>query len=289
MKRFLFILLPLLLLVCAGCSGFGSTAAVASYDTNRLKMIDKYLSDTDDILDNVYLLIDSQTDEQSAGLDTGIDGSYSAELSSQLRAQADQLNGYIASLEEMKSDIDSLSATDVPQVDDTIAAARHYFDKTSAALRDLMRIFDFYFAFETAIAPVLEFDDSVYTDVTVMVEDLYSAVETAKENLGTIDCPPYMSQTFSRYIKHFGTYSAALESLYMVISLQQYEVYDVLRLTSIDSLLTRLDIQNDKYIALLSEDFSLQYEKVSQRLSGELFMLRNELKDNCRKLIAYAG
>lgn len=287
MKRFLFLLLPLLLLVCAGCSGLGSAAAVASYDTNGLKMIGKYLNDTDDMLESVYLLIESQTEDSTA--DANEDGVLSADVSSEIRALAEQLSGYITELEKMRSDADGLSLTNVEQVDKTIAAARHYFDKTATAFKDLMRIFDFYFDFETAMTPVLEFDDTAYTDVAVMIEDLYYAVETAKESLGAIDCPAYMSQTFSRYIKHFGTYSTALESLYTVISLQQYDVYDVLRLTSIDSLLTRLNIQNDKYIVLLTEDFDLQFEKVSQRLSGELAVLRDELNDNCRKLIAHAG
>lgn len=290
MKRALCLLLILVWLVFAGCAGVFS----AGYDTRDLKLVDGYLDDADTMLTKVNSIIEWQVSTTNADIQAMQNGTvseieYTQDNAQEIRAMADELGGYISRFEKMKKDVDAIAPAGVAVVDKTIAAAQHYFSKTTAALADLNRIFDFYFAFEAALAPLSEFDDTAYTDVASLVADMYYAAQDVMTNLNAIDCPAFMEQTFAHFVKYFGLYTTVLESCYTIAYLQYYGVDDTLRAQSINALVERLDLQVTEYTILLSEDINLQYQKVSDRLKSRLSVLHSELKTNIGKLIAYAG
>ncbi len=292
MKRFIFVTLSLILLLFIGCSAFGHSAGSVVRD---LKLIDKNLDNAQKILKKVKTIIDWQIETSNAeieALKNGPDTEQEAkDNSEEVYEKADELKEYITYFEKMSADVHGIAQSDIAQVDQTVAAAQHYFVKTTVALKDLMSIFDLYFQLEDALLPVTEFDESLYSDenAETMILDMYNAVEQTTTNLKNIECPPFMHHTFSRFIKQFGSYNTAIESLYTVNYLQSHEVYDVLRFYSIDSLIARLELQNKKYIILMTEDINLQYRKVSERLETSLSSLHSELKRNIGKLLAHAG
>ena len=291
MKRVICILLTLALLMCLGC---GSVSGTLGYDTKNLKLINEYLEEADTILLDVKSTIEWQISVTNEEIDamknsTIAQAEYSDDSFDEIRAMADELDGHITQFEKMKDRVDAIAMTDIVEVDDTIAAAQHYFSKTTAALKDLMRIYDFYFDLEAALRPLSEFDYTLYTDYDSMIADMYYACGDVMENLNAIDCPPFMEQTFAHFVRHFGLYNTVLETSYTVVCLQYYGVNDVLRAYSIDALIERLDLQMTEYTILLSEDINHQYKKVLERLNTSLAVLNSELKTNIGKLIKHAG
>ena len=87
----------------------------------------------------------------------------------EVRGKYQELTGLREELLDLKTEIDALpDSTGIQQLDDTYAAAKTYFSEMDAAYRDLLAIFDFYFAVYEAVTPIRGFDGSAYSSFTQM-------------------------------------------------------------------------------------------------------------------------
>lgn len=284
MKRKICFLLVIIFLLASSGPAF-------AYDKDNartvLTMIQEDVEQTNELLKNVYLIINWQVEGSKQSIEAYKEAVAKGETyedvtqPEEVQKKADELALYIEQVQTLKKEIDSLLPINNESVDRTIEAAKMYFLWVESALNDLMSIFDFYFAQEKVLAPLDEFDDEAYgDDLIASIDALYTLVQELTVSMGSIDCPDFMQDTYNNYIEQINVYCSILETMYYAVSLK-----DVLRLYSADQLMGRMDIQIMKNEIALIEQFNLQYEKVETRLKGRVTTLNTELLTNCDTLI----
>lgn len=293
MKRLLSFALAVLML----CSLFGCGAGgQAKDDTSSflledereiISTINSSVQSSKDIITSVNIIIDWQVTTSrediaayEASIKEGTEYVVDESAEKLIEQKAEQIKSYLSQVQATRQTIDALEPTGTEQVDSTIAAAKTYFQWLEAALQDIVRIQDFYFAEMEAAKPMTEFNSADYGDDSAMIEAMWNAVGVTVENLGALACPEYMQETFDIYIKKINMLRDILSSLYTGLDLG-----DVLRLTAGNLLIGRMSIDLANYEMDLTEQFNVQYEKVGERLDGKINTLCSELLANCTALL----
>ena len=259
MKRIVCFILSLLL--AAGLCGCGGNLPGGT--KKNLQMIVNHVETTGFMIQNTQEVIDWQ-----------IEGSTASMEESQAARDSGQLYDFL------KSEIDSLpGSTGVQQLDDTYAAAKTYFAELDAAYQDLLAIFDFYFATYEAATPIREFDGSAYSSFTQM-EIMWNNVQQASDDMKNMSCPPFMAQTWAKYIQQVEHYVALVQTLYIATMLS-----DPLRYAAVSNMNMRADEQLYRCGNELTEDYNLQFAQVKKRLTSRLDVLKSELLSNCTQLL----
>jgi len=279
-----------IIMACALVFAASMPAVAAGLMADDVRPILQTVSDcvdqTDDIVATVQGIIDWQIQGSEAEL-----AAYKEALSNgedyvgeddydEISAKADELDLCINRVVALRAQVDALAVTGLTSVDETVAAAKVYFEWIEGALRDLMTIFDFYFAEYEAGAGLGEYDGSAYTDTSEAIADLYYIIQEMTDAMDAIDCPAFMQECFDKYIRTTRKYLAVLETMYTAI-----QIDDVLRSASASYLIGRMQIEVANCEIELTELFNLQYEKVQSRLNGDIGTLRSELKSNCAALL----
>lgn len=282
MKRIICLMLSLLLIACM--SGCGSKVPAGT--KQNLQMIRESVENTGPMIEQTQTVIDWQIDtsvaemeQAQAARDNG--QAYQAEDNiEEIREKYQELLGLHEELLAMRGEIDSLpGSTGVQQLDDTYAAAKTYFSEMDAAYQDLLNIFDFYFAYYEASAPIRDFDGSAYSSFTQM-EIMWNHVQQASTDMKAVSCPAFMSQTWEKYIQQVEHYVALIQTLYMATMLS-----DPLRYAAVGNMGVRADEQLFRSGNDLTEDYNLQFNQVKERMTSRLDTLKNELVSNCDQLL----
>ena len=285
MKRAISICMVLALLVALGAPSAASGYTGADVRA-MLETLSACVAETDGILSSARALIDWQLEDSVAelaayreALRNGED--YESEDNyDEVRAKADELDASISRVVALRAQVNALRATGLESVDETVAAAKTYFSWLENALRDLMSIFDFYFAEYEAAEGLAAYDVEEYDDMSEAIAALYYIILDMTDAMGDIACPAFMQECFDKYIRTTHKYLAVLETMYTAIQIE-----DVLRSASASYLLGRMQIEVGYCEIELTELFNLQYEKVRDRLDGDIGTLRSELDANCAALL----
>ncbi len=252
-----------------------------------LQEIDGCVAESEEIVATVEGIIDWQIQGSKAELEAYKEALQNGEEYEggsdyeEVAAKADELDLCINRVVSLRAEADALQTTGLKSVDQTIAAAKVYFEWLESALRDLMSIFDFYFAEHDASAELEAFDAESYSDTAEAVAALYYAIQDMTDAMDAIDCPAFMDECFDKYIRTTRKYLAVLETTYTAVQIE-----DVLRSASASYLIGRMEIEIANCEIELTELFNLQYEKVQSRLNGEIGTLRAELGANIAALLA---
>ncbi len=292
MKRVAACILSLVFLVTslASCTTDEKKATEPSFSDSDRKTIDEVsdiIKSSQDVVDEIAALVEKQvmdsqnlsakyrkTEETGQEFDTT---SYDLKL----RANHKAVKGYIEEIKGFQKDIDKIGDTDSEQAAKTITAASEYFSRLSGCLDDLNIIMTFYADETDAQAPINDYDAESYgDDVYGILDGLYTAIDDTIINFRAIEtCPDYMRETFDNYIEKVGVYEKMIESMYLGYSLD-----DPLRSLSADELFERQSITVTKCELDMFDLFTLQFEKVSERLNGNVSELEGELLSNCKQL-----
>ena len=282
MKRIVCLMLSLLLAACLwGCGG-----SLPSGTRENLQMIVNYVESTGPLIQSTQSVIDWQIENSTAEMErtqAARDEGQIYEVEDnieEVEGKYHELTGLHRELLALMEGIDDLpDTTGVQQLDDTYAAAKTYFSELDAAYQDLLAIFDFYFAAYEAVAPIREFDGGAYSSFTQM-EIMWNNVQQASADMKTVSCPPFMSQTWEKYIQQVEHYVALIQTLYMATMLS-----DPLRYAAVANMNVRADEQLYRCSNELTEDYNLQFGQVKQRLTSRLEVLKSELTSNCMNLL----
>ncbi|HWQ59412.1 MAG TPA: hypothetical protein VN540_10365 [Clostridia bacterium] len=285
MKRFLCIWMAIALFIALGAPA--AAAGVTAQDVRPIvQTVSDCVGETDGIIQTVRGIIDWQIEGSEAELEAyreairnGEEYEFSDDYD-EVVAKADELDLAINQVVALRDRVDALPTTGLKSVDQTSAAAKAYFGWLETALRDLMAIFDFYFAQYEAGEGLAAYDSAQYSDVSEAIADLYYIIQDMTDAMDTIVCPAFMQECFDKYIRTTRKYLAVLETMYTAIQIE-----DVLRSTSSTYLLGRMDIEVTGCEIELTELFNLQYEKVRSRLDGDIGTLKTELETNCAALL----
>jgi len=276
---------------CSADEQKSTEPAFSAKDQKTINKVSDILKSSQDIVDEISALVEKQvkdsenlsvkyrkTEETGQEFDTT---SYDAKL----RANHESVKDYITEIEGFQKDIGKIGNTDSDQAAKTVTAAQEYFSRLSGCLDDLDIIMTFYADETDAQAPINEYDAESYgDDVYAILDGLYTAIDDTIINFRAIKtCPGYMQETFDNYIEKVGVYEKMIDSMYLGYSLD-----DPLRSLSADELFERQSITVTKCELDMFDLFTLQFEKVSERLSGNISELYGELLANC-KLISSAG
>lgn len=285
MKRALCLVLCCLVTVMAGVPAIASGVMKSDVET-VLTTISTNVAQTEEIAASVQEIIAWQlegSEEQLAAYKdavmNGTDYEDTGSSSEEVAAKADELDLYINRVVALKGEIDALQATGLTSVDRTIEAAKVYFTDLENALRDLMAIFDFYFAEQEAGQVLADYNAKTFTDNAEAISELYYTIQDMTDAMDKIDCPAFMEECFDKYIGTTRKYLAVLETMYTAVQIE-----DVLRSTSANYLIGRMSIEIANCEIELTELFNLQYQKVDERLNGSIATLRAELIANCATL-----
>ncbi|HPK15080.1 MAG: hypothetical protein BWY35_00753 [Firmicutes bacterium ADurb.Bin248] len=285
MKRAISICMVLALLAALGAPSAASGYTGADVRA-ILETIGACVAQTDGILSSARALIDWQLEDSAAELEAYREAlrngeEYESEDNyDEVRAKADELDASISSVVALRAQVDALRVTGLESVDETVAAAKTYFAWLEDALRDLMSIFDFYFAEYEAAEGLAAYDIEQYSDMSEAIAELYYVIQDMTDAMEVIDCPAFMQECFDKYIRATRKYLAVLETMYTAIQIE-----DVLRSASANYLLGRMQIEVGYCEIELTELFNLQYEKVRNRLDGNIGTLKSELDANCQALL----
>lgn len=292
MKRFAACFLAMVFLASSltSCTTVEPKSTEPAFSAKDQKTVDKVsdiIKSSQDIVDEISALVEKQvkdsenlsakykkTEETGQEFDTT---SYDAKL----RANHESVKSYISEIEGYQKSIGKLDDTDSDQAAKTVAAAGEYFSRLSACLADLDTIMTFYADETDAQAPINEYDSESYgDDVYGILDGLYTAIDDTIINFRAIGtCPSYMKETFDNYIEKVGVYEKMIESMYLGYSLD-----DPLRSLSADELFERQSITISKCELDMFDLFTLQFEKVSERLNGNISELETELQSNCKQI-----
>ncbi len=287
MKRVISICMVLALLVALGAPSAASGYTGADVRA-MLETLGSCVAETDDILASARALVDWQLEGSEEDLEAYREALQNGEEYvsednyDEVRAKADELDASISRVVALRAQVDALGVTGLESVDETIAAAKTYFAWLESALRDLMSIFDFYFAEYEAAEGLAAYDIEQYADMSDAVADLYYVIMDMTDAMEAIDCPAFMQECFDKYIRTTRKYLAVLETMYTAIQIE-----DVLRSASASYLLGRMQIEVGYCEIELTELFNLQYEKVRDRLEGDIGTLKSELDANCATLLSF--
>ncbi len=285
MKKIMSLLLALCLVGLSAAS-----AAETKEETDPVLLVQTILdsvAETYEIISSVYEINRWQLDDSQetlAAYKEAVKNGEDFQTGSdeeEVRQKADQLGRYITRVEALEDRVEAMDYVGLVSIDKTISAAKVYFNWLGAAMRDLMSIFDFYFAEQEAGRELAAYNSDDYSDVGKSIEDLYFIIDDMTAGMAAIQCPPYMRECFNRYINTTGVYCSILNSMYTAVQLN-----DVLRSTSAQLLTGRMAIQIANCEIELTELFNLQYEKVEKRIDGDVETLRRELNENCAALLA---
>ncbi len=286
MKRALCLALCCLVTVMAGVPAIASGVMKSDVET-ILTTISTNVAQTEEIASSVQKIIawqlEGSNEELAAYKEAVVNGTEYEDTGSsdeEIAAKADELDIYINRVSALRGEVDALQATGLTSVDKTIDAAKTYFSKLETALRDLMVIFDFYFAEQDAGQVLAEYNEKTFTDDAEAISELYYVIQQMTDAMDKIDCPVFMQECFDKYIGTTRKYLAVLETMYTAVQIE-----DVLRSTSASYLIGRMDIEIANCEIELTELFNLQYEKVDERLNGNIATLRAELVKNCETLM----
>ena len=282
MKRIICLMLSLLLIVgMGGCGG-----NVPAKTKENLQRIRECVEETGPMIQRTQGIIDWQIDTSTAEMEQAQAARDSGQIYQEeddieeIRQKHQELLGLHQGLQALRGEIDALpDSTGIQQLDDTYAAAKTYFAELDAAYQDLLAIFDFYFAYYEATAPIREFDGSSYSSFTQM-EIMWNNVQEASTHMRAVDCPTFMSQTWEKYIKEMEHYVALIQTLYMATMLS-----DPLRYAAVANMNVRADEQLFRSGNELTGDFNLQFGQVKERLTSRLDLLKSELIANCDRLL----
>ena len=282
MKRIVCFILSLLL--AAGLCGCGGNLPGGT--KKNLQMIVNHVETTGFMIQNTQEVIDWQIEGSTASMEESQAARDSGQLYEaednieEVQEKYQELTGLHQQLLFLKSEIDSLpGSTGVQQLDDTYAAAKTYFAELDAAYQDLLAIFDFYFATYEAATPIREFDGSAYSSFTQM-EIMWNNVQQASDDMKNMSCPPFMAQTWAKYIQQVEHYVALVQTLYIATMLS-----DPLRYAAVSNMNMRADEQLYRCGNELTEDYNLQFGQVKERLTSRLDVLKSELLSNCTQLL----
>ena len=162
-------------------------------------------------------------------------------------------------------------------------AVREYFSIFADGLGELDSLLQFAVDQADANQALVDFDAGKYMgDPFAFMQGLYDALAASISALGEITtCPVYMKETFDIYRQKLTIYGKMLESMY-----SGQARGDVLRIYSANQIFTRQQIIVLGYEMALLDLFSLQYQKVNERLNDSIFTLKNELLSTCRTLLS---
>lgn len=202
-----------------------------------------------------------------------------------VRDNQTQVETYLNSVRSISQRIERLSTSSDADISAVQAAAAEYFVRLEGGLSDLNAVMRFYIDECDAISPVSDFDASAYgSDQFALMQGLYDAIYAATAELDSItSCPAYMKETFDAYQKKISVYGKMLESMY-----EGQARGDVLKVYSANELFARQQIIVLKYELTLFALFDLQYQKVTQRFTGDISTLKSELLSACGALLSSA-
>ncbi|HPX93561.1 MAG TPA: hypothetical protein PK646_07155 [Bacillota bacterium] len=289
MKRFTCFLLVLLLAACPGCRDAGPDG---DQDKAVLQKIDLFLKDAGTIFEKVESSIKGDLKTAKQNLDSmrkNLESGAAREAQEKAyvtRKKVAELNALLKQLEEMEKAVNLIPTRGSSRIDQTIAAAQHYFAKSTSVLEDLIALFTFRLDVDALMESVDSFDTDSYTDLGLMSTDLYNLVDETFDKVKALACPVFMQPTYAKYLELGESLKAATESLITVVQLLSEGIADHLRLDAIFNTLDRVFIQDLKFRIRLTEETVFQHERILERLRTGLFLLHDELKSNIRLLLA---
>lgn len=289
MKRVLCFILILFLFFISAC---GQGGQGGSDDSGVLLQLQSNLRDADRALDKVESIINQQLKTAALDLDVMNEslregGAYEeADRSRERRAIAGELDSHLDRMRKIRSAVERIPLGNSERIDQTIKAARHYFSKATAALEDLMSLYQFYLDLKVILKPVDEFEPDAYDDSSRMIEDLYLLAQETLEEIREMNCPPFLKPTFIRYLKHTELTTVLLESLYSFLYSQDQGTIDHLRIYSHETFIHHLERKELQYQILMTEQIVLQNEHVLERIHVGLSSLGKELDTDIQRLLA---
>lgn len=280
MKKLCMVLSLLALVALTGC-GKGVPAGTGQ----KLQMIGSNVEESKELMERTQELIEKQISESTQTMEEAEEARNQGQVYQkeddieEIRQMHEEMLELRSQIQAMKEEVEELPANiGVEQIDLTYEAAKTYFEELDGAYGDLLAIFDFYFSYYDATKPIREFDASGYSGTTSM-EIMWNNIQEVTDDMKKIDCPVFMEQTYKKYIEQMENYQALLQTAYMATALQ-----DPLRTAATGNMSVRADYQLYTTGNDLTNDFNLQFEKVSERMSGRLGTLGEELIDGCKKL-----
>lgn len=192
----------------------------------------------------------------------------------------EELRSYIADLENIQEQIDSIPKSGYEPIDATYEAASKYSRDTLEALSDLNAIFVFN---ETVNGVVIEMNSksSLNSSSAVKsIESVYYAVQDGYEAFKNVDCPDFMQQTYDEYCKQYKYLLAVVEEEYY-----GYANGDPLMIKCAEEIGNRVNLEAEEYRIMLNGDYNMQFNKVKERLMGDNKILHDELDSNIKALM----
>jgi hypothetical protein len=157
-----------------------------------------------------------------------------------------------------------------------IQAARDYFAMLDAACRDLDAVFTYYFAMRDALLPMREFtaaeNTTGYSDYALFAGQLSQVISQTQSRLEGVSCPGYMSDSHGAFTARIDEFQSFCQDFSVAVQLS-----DPLRIASCNYRMQRLGLMLDKCDDALTDDFALQFSRVSERLNETAAELRGEL------------
>ena len=198
----------------------------------------------------------------------------------EFEAELQELYGYIATLDELHSELSILPDDRNTGEGKTVLAAREYLTLLKSMILDLVILGRYSIDLYEAVA-VLEDLGDPDADLLQFASDWWYATSFALELMEEITPPDYMMLTHNDLIKHMGEFNDLGSDFYDAV-----EIDDPLRLNSCMSRLGRIDRMFSRCFVNLMDDLDMQSRQAKSRLDGPVQLLHDELERNLALLIA---